>query len=244
VSKVFSEQRERGEPVQNTQCVVIRVDFMIHQPTHSLKLVEYNTVATGFVFMGGQTAALHSYVLDKYGDELPLNYDMRCKRTHSSALLDDPEMCKLPFHKDSSAQFDAFVEQFAEAIRLYKLSVPEAEHTNPWVLFVSDPNERNICDQKAIEMALQRRFRISSMRRTLDEIRAEGELNPVSKRLRVAGHEIGFVYFRTGYAKEHYMEEDSGVWDEEKWMARETLECSMAIKCPSIDYHLAGFKKF
>ena len=34
VSKVFSEQRERGEPVQNTQCVVIRVDFMIDQPTH------------------------------------------------------------------------------------------------------------------------------------------------------------------------------------------------------------------
>jgi hypothetical protein len=25
---------------------------------------------------------------------------------------------------------------------------------------------------------------------------------------------------------------------------REILECSMALKCPSVDVHLAGFKKY
>ena len=33
-------------------------------------------------------------------------------------------------------------------------------------------------------------------------------------------------------------------WDEQKWHARTLLECSLAIKCPSIDLHLSTFKKF
>lgn len=37
---------------------------------------------------------------------------------------------------------------------------------------------------------------------------------------------------------------NSQEWDEEKWQTREMLECSLAIKCPSIDLHLATFKKF
>ena len=33
-------------------------------------------------------------------------------------------------------------------------------------------------------------------------------------------------------------------WDGEKLKMREVMECSMALKCPSIDVHLAGFKKY
>ena len=35
-----------------------------------------------------------------------------------------------------------------------------------------------------------------------------------------------------------------GQYDSGKWQARQMLECSMAIKCPSIDLHLSTFKKY
>ena len=37
---------------------------------------------------------------------------------------------------------------------------------------------------------------------------------------------------------------EEGQWDDRKWEARKILECSLPIKCPSIDVHLAGFKKY
>jgi len=49
--------------------------------------------------------------------------------------------------------------------------------------------------------------------------------------------EIAFVYYRTGYQFEQYSSEAC-------WEARTVMECSKAIKCPSIDVHLTTFKKF
>mmetsp|Transcript_1847 Transcript_1847/g.2622 ORF Transcript_1847/g.2622 Transcript_1847/m.2622 type:complete len:156 (+) Transcript_1847:258-725(+) len=120
VSKAFREARENGDPVQDIHCLILRNDFMIDQPSHSLKLVEYNTIATGFVCLGSRTAKIHQYILDKYGDELPLNYSLCCKNTGLSALLEDPDVCALPFHHNREAQFENFVAKFDEATRLYR----------------------------------------------------------------------------------------------------------------------------
>ena len=54
--------------------------------------------------------------------------------------------------------------------------------------------------------------------------------------LTVYDQEIALVYYRTGYDMENYCFEDKpGEIDEEKWNIRTALECSMAIKCPSVD---------
>jgi len=98
ISQALQEQRERGEPVQAIQCLVLRVDFMIDNPTHQLKLVEYNTIATGFVNLGNKVANLHRYVLEKYGDVLPMNYP-----PDFHAISGDAELRDLPFHRDASA---------------------------------------------------------------------------------------------------------------------------------------------
>lgn len=45
------------------------------------------------------------------------------------------------------------------------------------------------------------------------------------------------MYYRTGYTAENYS-------SEEDWAAREVLEFSQAIKCPSIDFFLINFKMF
>eukprot|EP00826_Nyctotherus_ovalis_P003092 TRINITY_DN1061_c0_g1_i5.p2 TRINITY_DN1061_c0_g1~~TRINITY_DN1061_c0_g1_i5.p2 ORF type:complete len:240 (+),score=85.84 TRINITY_DN1061_c0_g1_i5:894-1613(+) len=51
------------------------------------------------------------------------------------------------------------------------------------------------------------------------------------------GKEIGLVYLRAGYTPRDYP-------TDAEWKGREILECSMAIKCPSIDLHLVTFKIF
>lgn len=47
---------------------------------------------------------------------------------------------------------------------------------------------------------------------------------------------MAVVYFRAGYTPDHY-------FSELEWDARLMIERSLAIKCPSIQYHLAGTKK-
>lgn len=134
---------------------------------------------------------------------------------------------------------DNMVSNFAQAINYYKQDQQEKfgnTPEDPWVLFVVDEKERNVVDQKIIEVQLQLKTGIKSMRMTFKEILQEKELNE-NNVLTVRGKEIGFVYYRTGYQEEQYT-------DEGDWESRTILELSQAVKCPSIDYHLTTFKKF
>ncbi|KAL0382727.1 UNVERIFIED_CONTAM: Glutathione synthetase, chloroplastic [Sesamum calycinum] len=108
------------------------------------------------------------------------------------------------------------VGQFAEALYKAWLNII----TPGWsvVMVVVQPEERNI-----------------SIRKTLAEIDAQGELLPDGT-LVVDGEAVAVVYFRAGYAPTDYPSES-------EWSARLLIEQSCAIKCPSIAYHLAGTKK-
>ena len=68
-----------------------------------------------------------------------------------------------------------------------------------WVLFVCEDDERNLCDQKAIEHDLMKNLGIKSMRKTLNELIVQSAFCPKTKVLRVDGNEIGSVYYRTCY---------------------------------------------
>lgn len=50
------------------------------------------------------------------------------------------------------------------------------------------------------------------------------------------GMEVALAYYRSGYAPVQYP-------SQLEWDARLLIERSLAIKCPSIQYHLAGTKK-
>jgi len=58
----------------------------------------------------------------------------------------------------------------------------------------------------------------------------------MKKRLFIGKDEVGVIYFRCGYHPDQYP-------TEREWDARLMMERSLAIKCPSIQYHLAGTKK-
>ena len=75
------------------------------------------------------------------------------------------------------------------------------------------------------------------MRLNFGEINKLMDFDRKTHILKIMGKEIGFVYYRSGYQEEQYTSEND-------WHAREILELSQAIKCPSINYHLTTFKKF
>lgn len=47
---------------------------MIDQPTNSVKLVEFNTIASSFGVLAEKTGNLQEYIKDKYGDEISYKY--------------------------------------------------------------------------------------------------------------------------------------------------------------------------
>ena len=104
------------------------------------------------------------------------------------------------------------------------------------ILFIIEDVTYNICDQKFHEFKIRElNPDVFVIRRTLTEIANEATLDE-KKRLLVDGHEVAVVYFRCGYHPDQYP-------TEKEWDARLMIERSLAIKSPSIHYHLAGTKK-
>lgn len=129
------------------------------------------------------------------------------------------------------------------------------------VLFVVQPAERNILDQRVLEHALWRRHRVPVRRVTLEWLGLHGRLGrgvyvprgdsaasehcllvPREAEFAAAGasapgeDEVSVVYYRSGYSPGDFTSEAC-------WAAKLTAERSVAVKCPPILYHLAGTKK-
>ncbi|XP_041976622.1 glutathione synthetase-like isoform X1 [Aricia agestis] len=104
------------------------------------------------------------------------------------------------------------------------------------VLFVVEEVSYNICDQRFHEFHIaETRPDIMIYRKTLGEIYEETELNE-KKQLILEGSPVAVVYYRSGYEPAQYP-------TPKEWDARLRVERSTAIKCPSIQYQLAGTKK-
>ncbi|XP_050315567.1 glutathione synthetase-like isoform X2 [Anthonomus grandis grandis] len=94
----------------------------------------------------------------------------------------------------------------------------------------------NICDQRFHEFELRRlNPRVKIMRRTLTQIYQEGCLTDDNE-LVVNGVIVSVIYYRSAYTPEQ-------IPTKKEWDARLMIERSQAIKCPSIQFHLAGTKK-
>ncbi|XP_044249444.1 glutathione synthetase isoform X1 [Drosophila takahashii] len=104
------------------------------------------------------------------------------------------------------------------------------------ILFIIEDVSYNICDQRFHEFYIRETYpHIKVLRRTLTEVHREGKLGQ-AKELLLGSQEVAVIYFRAGYEPGHYHSQS-------EWDARYLMETSLAIKCPSIHYHLAGTKK-
>lgn len=105
---------------------------------------------------------------------------------------------------------------------------------NAAVTFVVEDEIRNICDHRFMEyeaMRIQPKIKVIWAKMSDPSNFKLG----TNKELLVKGYEAAVVYFRVGYDPTQYY--NNG------WETRLLIERSRAIKCPSIQYHLAGTKK-
>ena len=116
-----------------------------------------------------------------------------------------------------------------EAWRLY--DVPKSV-----ILFLVEDVTYNICDQKFHEFEIRRQCpEVFVIRKTLTDLAQRGSLTE-DKRLMIDGSEVAVIYMRCGYHPDQYP-------TQAEWDARLMMERSLAVKSPSINYHLAGTKK-
>ncbi|KAM0038763.1 putative glutathione synthase [Helianthus debilis subsp. tardiflorus] len=183
-----------------------RSDYMLDEKTNLLLQIELNTISCSFSGLSCLVSELHRSLLSHYTK--PLGLDSQ----------------KVPINVSAS--------KFAEV-----LAKAWAEYSNPSavVLVVVQPGERNMYDQHWLTATLKEKHNVTSIRKTLAEIDAQGKILSDGT-LQVDGETVAVIYFRAGYAPTDYPSES-------EWKARLLMEESSAIKCPSISYHLTGTKK-
>ncbi|CAL1713699.1 unnamed protein product [Somion occarium] len=229
--KRWKRLRDEGGVVQSLQLGLFRSDYMVHVPRKdepaNLKQVEFNTISSSFGPLSERSSQLHRYLhasTGYYGASAHLTADKFPPNTTISGL----------------------VEGLAEAHRAY--NIPDTR-----ILFVVQPGERNVFDQRWLEYELLERHSIHVIRQTFDELSASAHIEATTKALRItldpslfsspssstsnsASIEISTIYFRAGYTPTDYP--TLAHYD-----IRYLLESSRAIKCPSIPLQLAGGKK-
>uniref|UniRef100_A0A0L8HVV2 Glutathione synthetase n=1 Tax=Octopus bimaculoides TaxID=37653 RepID=A0A0L8HVV2_OCTBM len=237
---------------QHLNLGIFRSDYMLHCDKGSsslaikdfakhlqLKQVETNTIASSFAGLATNMVSVHRYSMAQAG-----YYENENQVPNNNPA-------------------NGLARGMVEAWNLYG-------NANSVVLFIVSSCERNIFDQKFVEHAIfEINPKISIIRQSLEDICQKGYLNEENK-LIIDGLEIAVVYFRDGYSPDSYKSqqrifslnncavielrrgskvESSRVQlpDDERikedWDTRKMIELSFAIKCPSINYHLAGTKK-
>ncbi|KAH7885005.1 glutathione synthase [Phlebopus sp. FC_14] len=217
--------------VQPFHLGLFRSDYLLH--THGeeggfgLKQVEFNTISSSFGTLSERAAAMHRYlhaVTGYYGVSSNLKAENFPPNNTTSGLA----------------------EGLASAHRQY---IQDRSSTDAYILFVVQPNERNVFDQRWLEYELLDKHAIRVIRQTFDELASSATLDPQSRVLRInlptlhpssdlasPQVEISTIYFRAGYVPSDFP-------TPAHYETRITLERSAAIKCPTIPLQLAGGKK-
>lgn len=121
---------------------------------------------------------------------------------------------------------EKFGSAFVRAFELYG-------NANAVILVVKEDRVVNVCDQRTLEFAISElRPDIKIIRRSFSQLLTRASLRD-NQLLLVDGLEVALVYYRDGYDPRNYATRDV-------WELRYLIERSRAIKCPSINYHLAG----
>ncbi|KAF9232322.1 glutathione synthase [Melanogaster broomeanus] len=204
--KGWKEIREEGI-IQPLHLGLFRSDYLLHTGggegrTLGVKQVEFNTISSSFGPLSERAAAMHRY-LHELTDYYSISPDLK------------------PENFPSNNTTSGLAEGLSEAHKAYGVQ-------GAYILFVVQPNERNVFDQRWLEYELLEKHSIRVVRQTFVELSSSATLDPQTR--------ISTVYFRAGYVPTDFP-------TEEHFKTRFTLERSRAIKCPTIPLQLAGGKK-
>jgi glutathione synthase len=212
--------REHGVPAQPLHLGLFRSDYMLHaaEDRLALKQVEFNTISSSFGPLSERVAAMHRNIL-----------------ASTSYFSASPHLTADNFPENSTTS--GLVEGLVKAHEAY--GVADAR-----ILFVVQPNERNVFDQRWLEYELLEKHQIHVVRQTLADLAVSASLNPSACTLTItipsptntSPYEISTIYFRASYTPSDFP--TPSYYD-----TRFLLERSRAIKCPSLPLQLAGGKK-
>ncbi|XP_026674693.1 glutathione synthetase-like [Ceratina calcarata] len=105
------------------------------------------------------------------------------------------------------------------------------------ILFVVEDVTYNICDQRLHEFEIRKQNPdVKVVRRSLTQLSVTARLGSRRELMVDGNYVVSVVYYRSGYEPGQYP-------TEKEWETRLLIERSLAIKCPTIQYHLAGTKK-
>ncbi|EAU85776.2 glutathione synthase [Coprinopsis cinerea okayama7 len=208
--------RDEGKLPQPLHLGLFRSDYLLHIPGDqkpSLKQVEFNTISISFGCLAQRVAELHRYQL-----------------AATSYFDSSPYLQRDNFPPNES--ISGLAEGLATAHKAY---VSQGGNPRSKILFVIQPGERNVFDQKWLEFELLEKHSIHVLRQTFDDLitsaKVENETLTVSSTT-----EISVVYYRSGYMPHEYP-------TPAHYTVRLILESSKAINCPTIALQLAGGKK-
>ncbi|GAO49891.1 glutathione synthase [Saitoella complicata NRRL Y-17804] len=210
---------------QSLSLGLFRSDYLLHQAEGdeevSIKQVEFNTVSSSFGALSTRVSDLHRHLfsIGAFPSSPALNMD---------ALPANPAL-------------DELAAGLAAAHEAYLAQQRKQKKNNVVILFVVQPGERNAFDQRWLEYTLLKTHSTPVLRHTLAELHSLAHISPSTSVLTIPHPsgttvEVSTVYFRAGYAPTDFPTQT-------EWDAREMLERSMAIKCPTLITHLAGAKK-
>ena len=244
---------------------VHRSDYMVDRGPDGLSAprlaqVEINTISASFASLSTQLGAVHAALLERYAGEPSVVAHLaagaaaaagiaaaarRGSAADAPAAVLPPSLTGLAClpRNEALAGIAAALAQ-AHAVYCERHGVGERGRA-PIVAMVVQPAERNVMDQRLLEAALWDAHGVACRRTTLAELSARGRTRDADGALLLPAEQEGaeadivaVAYFRCGYTPEDYAEEEEACW-----AGRALVERSLAVKCPSVGYHLAGAKK-
>ena len=192
--------------------------------------IEMNTIASSFGCLSEKVTTLHKYILEIL-DKDTIAWDTVTKKIN------------YPFN-DSSAVLKAVPDNVSTRMLAFGIAMAHLVFGNSKsiALFVVQPGERNVADQRLLAQELWTSHNIRTEFITLSDVVSQCYVDD-SKILKYkidndVNHDliISVVYYRAGYSPSDYPTSN-------EWKARKMIEFSSAIKCPSVGYQLAGTKK-
>ncbi len=230
-----------------------RSDYMLNpsssgEELFELKQVELNTIASSFAALATNVAKLHGVLTKRYetdlNDWIIMNKKKVMGENYSSArdtnlgVQYNPALERLPFAMKLA--HERYIDRFIDG---------SSNEPPVAVLFIVQDGETNTVDQRMLEFKLWEEYNIPVVRMSLTKAFTQLKLDAEKGSLHVLAdspegegpilYQASLVYYRAGYAPTDYPDGDDGI----EWKAREMIERSVATKCPSLGYHLAGTKK-
>ena len=209
----ISKKLVNYEHKQKIKLGIFRNDYLFDKKQNFLFFTEYNTIASSMGTFSDKMKKFYSYFSQKY-----------------------TEIFKKYSEKEIPLEGFNNIEKFAESIyEAIKLAFPQ-QYKESIIVFIIQKKETNIFDQYSLSDELYNKYKISSKRITLEEIKAKCNQDE-NGNLTLDSQLISLFYFRAGYTENDYPNEES-------WLGRELIELSTAIKVPDINTFLTTFKIF